>query len=286
MAQDLYRNRDFIPDFDALMAETAARSRDLSARVRVQANVAYGPGPRERMDILLPPAPDGGPGGGPDARSGGGAPLHLFLHGGYWRSGNQLDHRLVAAPVLAAGGICAVATYDLMPGTGLAAIVAQVRAAAWHLLRIAPGLGADPARLTASGHSAGAHLASYLAAWGPGETDRPPLPPLRGLLLVSGIYDLSGIPGSFLKDETKMTPAEASAWSPLASVHLPGLPRIITRGAAETAPFQQQAAALAGMLPDTELRQEPGLNHLDIVLAMSDPQASLGRRLAALVAGS
>ncbi|MGA0542219.1 alpha/beta hydrolase [Neotabrizicola sp. VNH66] len=273
MAQDLYRNRDFIPDFDAIIAETAARSREVSARTDLRADIAYGPGLRERMDILLPKTPAQG------------APLHLFIHGGYWRSGSKEDHRLVAAPVLAAGGICAVLTYDLMPETRLGAIVAQVRAAARHLTGIAPSLGADPGRLTVSGHSAGAHLASYLAAYAPHEP-MPDLPALRGLLLVSGIYDLSGIPGSFLKDEAKMTPAEAADWSPMTSTHQPDLPRIITRGQAETAPFQQQAAALAALLPGSELRQEPGLDHLAIVLALGDPQASLGRRLSELVAAS
>ena len=52
IAQDLYRNRDFIPDFDALLAETAARSRALAAHVEMRTNIAYGPRPRERMDLL------------------------------------------------------------------------------------------------------------------------------------------------------------------------------------------------------------------------------------------
>lgn len=281
MAQDLYRNRDFIPDFDALMAETAARSRELAARADLRADLAYGPGPRERMDLLLPPSPRQR------------APLHLFLHGGYWRSGRKEDHWLVAAPVLAAGGIAAIATYDLMPGTRLPRIVAQIRAAARHVLAVAPEIGADPARFTASGHSAGAHLASYLAAHGPDETPGAasgPLPAPRALLLVSGIYDLSGIPGSFLKDEAKMTPEEAAAWSPLTSDQLPGPRRILTCGAAETAPFHDQSAALAARLlgqgAAVELRREPGLNHLSVVLALADPQAPLGQRLADMVAGA
>jgi len=278
MPQDLYHNRSFIPDFDAIMAETAARSRELSARVDMQFDIPYGPGPRERMDILLPPGM---------AR---GAPLHMFIHGGYWRSGSKEDHRLVAAPVLAAGGVAALVTYDLMPTTRLGAIVGQVRAAARHLATIAPGLGADPGRFTASGHSAGAHLASYLAAFGPEEEALPSLPPLRGLLLVSGIYDLSGIPDSFLKDEAKMTAAEAAAWSPLTSTQLDGPSRIITRGEFETAPFQMQAealaTALAGAGPKSELRLEKGRNHLSIVLDLADPRSPLGERLLGLVAGS
>jgi len=278
MPQDLYHNRSFIPDFDAIMAETAARSRELSARVDMQVDIPYGRGPRERMDILLPSGM---------AR---GAPLHMFIHGGYWRSGSKEDHRLVAAPVLAAGGVAALVTYDLMPATRLGDIVGQVRAAARHLASLAPGLGADPGRFTASGHSAGAHLASYLAAFGPGEEALPPLPPVRGLLLVSGIYDLPGIPDSFLKDEARMTAAEAAAWSPLTSTQIDGPSRIITRGEFETAPFQMQAealaTALAGAEPKSELRLEKGRNHLSIVLDLAGPRSPLGERLSGLVAGS
>lgn len=157
----------------------------------------------------------------------------MFVHGGYWRSGNKEDHRLIAAPVLAAGGIAAIVTYDLMSGARLGALVGQVRAAAKHLAAMAPDLGTDVTRLTASGHSAGAHLASYLAAAGPDESTVADLPSLQGLLLVSGIYDLTDIPGSFLKNEAKMTAAEAMAWSPLTSSQLDG-PRCIVMLAERT----------------------------------------------------
>jgi len=276
--QDLYRNRDFIPDFDAVIQETAARSRAIADTVRIIRDLPYGSRSRERMDILLPRDPEPG------------APLHLFIHGGYWRSGSKEDHHLVAAPVLAVGGVAAIVTYDLMPGIRLGTIVAQVRAAARHLVAMAPGLGADPARLTVSGHSAGAHLACYLAGHGPGERTRPNLPALRGLLLVSGIYDLSGIPGSFLKDEARMTLEETKAWSPMTSRHDPAPRRIMTRGEDETSPFHSQALAMADLLKEgsasVELRCEPGLNHLTVVQALADPAAPLGRLLGELVASS
>lgn len=276
MEKDLYRNRDFIPDFDEIMAETAARSRELAAQVTMKVDVPYGPGTRERMDVLFPP------------NSATGAPLHMFIHGGYWRSGNKEDHRLVAAPVLEAGGIAAIVTYELMPDTRLAAIVAQVRAAARHLLSIAPALGIDPARFTASGHSAGAHLASYLASTGADETTTPDLPDLKGMLLVSGIYDLSGIPASFLKEEAKMRPDEAAAWSPLTATQHSGPLRIIARGEKETPPFHDQAQRLVEQLTRhaqaCENRNEAGLNHLTMVLDLADARRPLGQRLADLVA--
>ncbi|HEV7416643.1 MAG TPA: alpha/beta hydrolase, partial [Tianweitania sediminis] len=101
---DPYRIRDFVPDFDAIAAEFAARSRSLSATATMRVDVAYGSRPRETLDLIFPD------------RITEGAPLHVFVHGGYWRSGNKEDYRFVAAPVLAVGGICALVEYDLMPG--------------------------------------------------------------------------------------------------------------------------------------------------------------------------
>ncbi|MCD1632562.1 alpha/beta hydrolase [Martelella mediterranea] len=276
--RDLYRNRDFIPDFDAIMAETEARSRAFADRSRVERNVRYGETPRQSFDLVFPPEPAPG------------APLHMFIHGGYWRAGSKETHTLVAAPVIAAGGIAALVGYDLMPETRLAEIVAEVRAAARRLVDLAPEIGADPERFTVSGHSAGAHLASLLACRAPGDNLSPDVPKLRGMLLVSGIYDLSDIPGSFLKDEAGMRPDEAQAWSPLAARHMPGPLRIITRGEHETAPFQDQAFALDALLArdaqQAELRTEPGANHLSVVFDLADPEAPLGQRLSALVASS
>lgn len=277
MTQDLYRNRDFIPDFDEIVTETAARSREFAKRVEIRPNVPYGRGPRERMDIILPPRMEKG------------APLHVFIHGGYWRSGSKEDHWLVAAPVLAVGGIAALVTYDLMPGTRLGSIVAQVRAAVRHLTAMAPDLGADATRLTASGHSAGAHLASYLASVGAEESVQPDLPTLGGLLLVSGIYDLTDIPGSFLKSEAEMTPAEASVWSPLTSRQIHGPRRIVMVSEMDTAPFHSQGQQFASLLgrtvDDGQFRVEAGLNHLTIVLALGDPKSPSGLCLSDLVGG-
>lgn len=272
---DLYRIRDFVPDFDAIAAEFAAQSRALTAQADVRADIAYGARPRETLDLILPdnPAAD--------------APLHIFIHGGYWRSGEKENYRLIAQPVLAAGGVTALVEYDLMPGQRLSFLIDQVRRAVGWLQDNAPSFGADPARLTVSGHSAGAHLASYLAATGTEETTQPSLPAVNGLLLVSGIYDLSEIPDSFLQDEAKMTRREAAAWSPLMSNQLPGPRRIIAYGTQETAPFHHQAQQLEAKLRSgdnaVELLQGPGLNHMSVVLDMADPEGILGRTLRELV---
>ena len=275
MAADLYRNRDFISDFDEIVAETAARSREVGRSALVRRTMSYGVGPRESMDIFFP------------AQQRRGAPLHVFIHGGYWRAGSKEDHWLVAAPVLEAGGIACLLTYALMPGTRLGAIVGQVRAALNKLVAMAPEWGADAGRLSISGHSAGAHLASYLASVAPGDDTEPQLPAVKSMLLVSGIYDLRDIPDSFLKDETGMTPEEARAWSPLSSRHLNGPRRILVASERDTPPFHQQGSELAARLVkaghDAEWQVVKNYNHMTIVLDMGNPNGTLGRRIAELV---
>lgn len=275
-SQDLYRIRDFVPDFDAIAAEFAERSRKLAETAEVLADIRYGVRDREVLDVILP------------AHLKAGAPLHVFVHGGYWRSGEKENYRLVAAPVLAAGGVAAIVEYDLMPGQRLEMLVDQVRRSVLWLEKHAGDFGADARRLTVSGHSAGAHLASFLAAIGPEEKAAPPLPSISALLLVSGIYDLSEIPGSFLRDEARMTPSEAAAWSPLTSSQLPGPQRIIAFGADETRPFHKQAAALSTQLHGedsaSELLSVPSLNHMSVVLDLADPAGTLGGRLKNMVA--
>jgi arylformamidase len=272
---DPYRIRSFVPDFDAISAEIAARSRSLAARSMLWSGSSYGNSARERIDILLPP----------NLRNG--APIHMFVHGGYWRSGDKADYTCVAAPVLAVGGIAAIVEYDLMPGVRLATQVAQIRRAATWLAAQAPAMGADPGRLTVSGHSAGAHLASYLAATGRSDP-RAPTTPIAGLLLASGIYDLADIPTSFLKDETQMTRIEAEVWSPLTAHQHAGPRRIIALGANETPPFHQQAARLHRQLqargPASDLIIGPGLDHMTVVLDLANPDQPFGQALADLVA--
>ncbi|MGY9048470.1 MAG: alpha/beta hydrolase [Rhodobacterales bacterium] len=99
--------------------------------------------------------------------------LHIFVHGGYLREGSKDVYMLVADPVLAAGGIFTLVRYDLMRSSHLRDIVTQVRTASGSITALAPTFGANPDRMTASGHSAGAHLASLLAAHAPCDIGLP-----------------------------------------------------------------------------------------------------------------
>lgn len=268
--QDPYLIRDFVEDFDSISEEFSRRSRALSERVKMRADVPYGERPREKLDLLFPENVVSG------------APLHVFVHGGYWRSGEKELYRLVAETPLSAGAVTALVEYDLMPGKRLDTLVGQVRSALLWLQENAASFGADPNRISVSGHSAGAHLSSYLAAVGTGESG-PRLPDIKAMLLLSGIYDLKDIPGSFLKNEAAMTHEEAALWSPLSSTQLPGPHRIVAFGGDETSPFLEQAAALEAKLraagQSTELLNVSSRNHMNVVLDLADPASRLGKAL-------
>ena len=62
---------------------------------------AYGPGPRERLDVFAP------------RRSK--APVLVWLHGGYWRALGKGDQSFVAPPFTAAGALVVVPGYALCP---------------------------------------------------------------------------------------------------------------------------------------------------------------------------
>jgi len=87
-----------------------------------------------------------------------------------------------------------------------------------------------------------------------------------------------------------MTPAEASAWSPLtASQHACPL-RVIAFGAEETTPFLEPAAEFQSRLNTqgeaAQLLPLPGLNHMTVVLDLADPLGLAGGRIADMVASS
>ncbi len=245
--------------------------------IRNIADITYGEQERERLDLFFPKAMDGP------------VPVHIFIHGGYWRANCKEDYAFVAEAVVAAGAIAAIVEYALMPKLRMADLVKQVRHAAdWIAANIADH-GGDPAKISASGHSAGAHLASYLGAKGPYET-KALKTPVRSLLLISGIYQLQPIAKSFLQPEIMLTQAEIERWSPLDATPEPNTALTLVVGADETEPFHRQAEDYATLHASRGTRTRrfvlPDLNHMDVVSELGNRQSSLAGLLAETIARS
>ena len=274
---DPFMIRAVVPDFETHLAAYRRASERTRQSLRGVRDLAYGDHPDEKLDLYLPPE-----GQGP-------FPVHVFVHGGYWRAFSKLDYAFIADAVTAHGAIAAIIDYSLMPKARMATLVGQVRRAVAWLGERAGRWGGDPAALSASGASAGAHLASFLACRGAGEGPAPAVP-VRSLLLVSGIYDLDPITRSFLQPEIGLMADEVAAWSPLTAAPVPGPVVDVVVGAEETPPFLDQGRAFAERLAAAGVASSfatlPGENHMSIATALGTPGSLLAEHLGRTIAAS
>ncbi|WP_428030771.1 alpha/beta hydrolase [Ancylobacter sp.] len=266
---DPFRTRDVVPDFDRYVSDYAARSAVTRSRLPMRADIAYGPSAGERLDLFFPP---------PDRATGA---VHMFIHGGYWRMFAKEDFSFVAETVTRAGAIAAIVDYALMPVVRLETVVAQVRRARDWLVATIGAHGGDPARLTISGHSAGAQLGALLF------NASQPAGRVSGALLISGIYDLAPLQDSFLKPLIGLTDTEVRDFSPVGLGYSAGPDVHLLVGEAETAPFHTQATAFAAHLAGGGLRVRqgvvPGADHMSLVGDLGTPGTHAAGQLAACV---
>lgn len=117
------------------------------------AGVAYGPGPRQRLDVYRPAS----------AAPPGGWPVVVFFYGGSWNRGERADFAFVGEALAARGLLALVADYRLYPEVRYPDFLRDCAAAlAWGLGH-AQQLGGNPRRVVVMGHSAGAYNAAMLA---------------------------------------------------------------------------------------------------------------------------
>jgi arylformamidase len=276
-----YNPRLRVPGFGAYLAQWAAWSAEARQRPGVLTDVAYGDGTAETLDLFLPEH-------GPRRRRGaGGAPVLVFIHGGYWRALDKADHSFVAPAFTTRGALVVVPNYALCPAVTVADITLQmVRALAWVWRHIAD-YGGDPWRVTVAGHSAGGHLAAMLMCteWPRYAADLPPAW-IRHALAISGLFELEPLRRApFLRDALRLTPAWARRLSP-ALLPAPA-PRAggagtvaCVVGGAESEEFQRQNGLLRerwgpAVVPVCEAL--PGLHHFSILDALARPRHRLHR---------
>jgi arylformamidase len=269
-AQDLFNVAAVMADFDEKFAACLAASDRTRAAHRSMIDVPYGPLPRNRLDLFFPPGNVAG------------RPIHMFIHGGYWRGQVKEDYAFVAEGTIAAGAIGAIVEYTLMPGARMAQLVHEVRLAAVWLRDHAVEFGGDGNALSASGHSAGAHLCSSLGSRAPHETAFPEVP-VKSLLMLSGIFDLRPISTSYLQPTLQLTPAEVADWSPFEAVPGDAYYQVVV-GHHETEPFHIQARdyeeGLIRRGAAAERITGAGHDHMSLVLELGlprEPMAELVR---------
>lgn len=247
-----------VPEMPAITGLWPARAAEARHRHPPLADIVYGPHPRERLDLFRAAEPRG---------------TFLFIHGGFWRARSRDEFSWIAEPFLAAGYSVALPNYPLCPQAPFEMIAPSIRAAFRHLYRdvLTP---AERASIVVAGHSAGGHLAADLLTvdW---EAQGLPTAPFRGVLPISGVFDLTPLLATSINAELRLDPETAARLS-----LGPTPPRVPARlvlavGEAETAGFRQQTEGLARLWKAPTPMIIAGANHFDILHGLATPGAAL-----------
>lgn len=250
-------------DAASAMADWQVRSGRTLAKLECRLGVRYGPTLAEHLDIFPASA---------------GAPVHVFVHGGYWRRFTARDFAWIAEPLVARGITAVIVNYALCPEVSLLEIVRQVRAAIAWCHANGDSLGGDVGRLTLSGHSAGGHLVAMALATDWPERYGMPADLVRRALALSGLFDLRPFPFTYLQPALQLTTADVLAASPIDLDPRAQSDFTVAVGGAESSEFRRQSRDFArawqakGMpCQQTELAGADHFTALDRLFAHQSP---------------
>lgn len=198
-----------------------------------------------------------------------GAPVLVFVHGGYWQALSAAASMYLAPGARSIGWSYAALEYTLAPAAGLPTMVQQVR----HGLQlVARAVGDVP--LVLAGHSAGAHLAAMVAL-----AAAPPVPVHR-TVLVSGVFDLRPLVLTSVNEALGLDVDAAAALSPSLLPVVGGAEVTVVWGDDDTDAFEAQSVTYAAVLRSAGLEvaafECAARHHFDIVDDLVDPASELG----------
>jgi acetyl esterase/lipase len=221
----------------------------------LESDIAYGPLPRQNLDLYLPQTPR------PDGKS------VIFFYGGSWDGGTKSDYLFVAQALAARGIAVVVPDYRLYPEVRFPTFLEDAALATrW----AADRLGTD--KLFVAGHSAGGQIASMMAANTPylarAGVDRMKL---RGFIGIAGPYDF--VPLTSPKLIEIFGGANNRDIQAITFAKPPLPPALLLHGEPDTTVFVRNSVNLAAAWraagAPVDLRLYPGVGHVDIVAAFS-----------------
>lgn len=264
-----YNLRARHPEFQDHFDRWEQESEQVRARLRCNLDIAYGDSPRQTVDIFPAQAE--------------GAPVNVFIHGGYWQALDKNFFSYMAEPVVAAGAVLVQVGYDLAPQVGMDEIVRQVRQSLVWVFRNAASFNGDSARLYVSGHSAGGHLTAMMMGTDWESEGDLPSDLVKGGCAVSGLFDLEPIRLCYLNEVVGMDEDVARRNSPVEHLPARGAPLIAAVGGGETEGFLRQNSEFSAAWRSKGFPVEemvlPGLNHFTIVEELGKMESPLIRAI-------
>jgi len=260
--EEQYNARAAVPDCEKIFEEWRLRSADYRRQSVCQLDVSYTSVDRGTLDLFLPQRDN--------------APVHMFIHGGYWRAMDKSDFSFLAKGLVDAGALVALVNYGLCPAVSIAEITRQIRAACEWLWRNCSEYGGDPGAIHVSGHSAGGHLTAMMAAtdWPSRCSDLPP-DLIKSGVTVSGLFELAPMLYIPLNNDLKLDEKEARFNSPILLNYRTDASLSIVVGGGESDEFRRQSYHFFEKWGERGAKikylELPNLNHFSIINQMKIP---------------
>jgi acetyl esterase/lipase len=227
---------------------------------RVISDAAYGPDPRQRVDVYRPVSP---------ARD---LPIIVFFYGGSWNSGDKSGYSWVGRALAARGFVVAIPNYRLVPKVRYPAFVEDGASAVRLIIRIAESLGGDSNRIILAGHSAGAYNAAMLAydeQWLGRDRAR-----VRGFIGLAGPYDFLPLDGPAV-EAAFAGAADLKATQPIEHVDRNDPPAFLGIASEDRTIHPKNAINFGGKLRaasvPVEIKSYPRVGHAGLVTAIAKP---------------
>lgn len=224
--------------------------------------IAYGADRRQKLDVYTPSA------------KGANRPVVVFWYGGSWQSGSRGAYRFVGAALAERGCVTVLPDYRLYPAVRFPEFLDDAALTVKWVQEHAQEFGGDPRHVVLMGHSAGAHIAAFIALK-PELLQKVGAHPdwIAGLVGLAGPYALA--PNTRTLHTIFGAPYTEADWQPYRFVTPRAPPTFIAHGLDDTVVSVRQAEQLRDALRRNnvsvvaELYADKG--HADMVAALSVP---------------
>ena len=196
-----FNPRIAVPNFEQYVIEAQLKAKAARKNIPNYLDIPYGKHELQKLDIFC-------------KHNLKNAPIHIFIHGGYWRALDKSDHSHLAKPFVDKGCLYISLNYGLCPNISLSEITNHVKQAIVWIYKNCQAYGGNPNNINISGHSAGAHLCAMMLNF---DWIKLNLPKdiLKSTFLISGIYEPEVVLKLSLNSEIKLTNKEAINNTPI-----------------------------------------------------------------------
>ncbi|KAK4325361.1 hypothetical protein Pmani_004075 [Petrolisthes manimaculis] len=249
--------------------------------VHCQLNVRYHQGPRALLDVYGEDLPHE-------------SPVFVYVHGGFWQwkeGGKDISNTMVTN-LHSQGIVTVVLQYDIAPQVGIGEMVEQVRRGVLWACKLATGRGSVGVVL--AGWSAGGQLVTQVVSQFGGK-EGTNLDMVRGVVSLSGIFDLRPLVSTYVNEPLHLTESTAWSLSPLSRVDglksawvSKGLAFLPLVGQQESNEFKRQAREYAKAWQEVGLEAEEvkvleGIDHFSIIEDMAVSESPVIRHIIAFI---